>query len=273
MAVRCKPSVAKIVLLVLLSPRLKPDAFRLPDSNRPLLRMSDLGELKVSYRQLTSGRKTSVSAGPGESTPSIVARVLRFMSSTLRERKWASVLEGWWIAKHGYPNTVPPGMPRDVLNKLNGLNVKELRARNLIAPRGAGEPGNIRGGRYLNPGPTLFTALNIISLAPSFIDEYEAERDLEMRAKKHGQTPEEQFWKDSERMGHPQFYMTPFGPMPNPHYGGRNNPMLKASLPPSGPHLPASGFRDFATSGGRNKMLETVSYERGGKSIIGKPDG
>jgi YD repeat-containing protein len=65
-------------------------------------------------------------------------------------------------------------------------------------------------------------------VALSLLNEYEEERDLEMRAKKHGRTPEEQFFRESEMKGHPQFMWTPFGLMPNPHYGGRNNPGLKA---------------------------------------------
>jgi RHS repeat-associated protein len=130
-----------------------------------------------------------------------------------------------WIAKHHRPGSMPPGMPEDVVNKLNGLNVKELRARNLIGERGT---VNIKRGGYLNAGRTLFTFLNVLSFGLSFLEEYEEERDLEMRAKKHGRTVDEQLWKDSEMKGHPQFMMTPFGPAPNPFYGGRNNPTLKA---------------------------------------------
>jgi RHS repeat-associated protein len=128
-----------------------------------------------------------------------------------------------WISKHGKQGIRPAGIPDDVLNKLNGLNVKELRARNMIGPKGT---ENIKRGAYLSPGRRLFTVLNVLSLALSVIEENEAERDLQMRAKKNGRTPEEQFWKDSEMKGHPQFYMTPFGPMPNPHAGGRNRPPI-----------------------------------------------
>jgi hypothetical protein len=136
-----------------------------------------------------------------------------------------------WIGKHGHPATVPPGMPRDVLNKLNGLNLTELRSRGLVRRLGtANARTSVRGGKYLNTGRTLFSALNVISLALSFIDEYQQESELEMRARKNGLTPEQQFFRDSERMGHPEFYMTPFGPMPNPYRHGRASPFQHYTL-------------------------------------------
>jgi RHS repeat-associated protein len=131
-----------------------------------------------------------------------------------------------WIRKHGFPGTRPPNVPDDVINNLNGLNLKELRARGLVPPRGVargpnGESGNVKRGGYLSPGRTLFSALNLAGLALSLLDEYEAQQDLRTRGRKNGLTPAEQFFLDSEKAGHPDYYMTPFGPMRNPYAGGR----------------------------------------------------
>lgn len=127
-----------------------------------------------------------------------------------------------WIRKHGFPGTRPANVPNDVINNLNGLNLKELRARNLVPARGTGgAAGNVKRGLYLNPGRTLFCALNIAGLALSALDEYGAEQDLAIRGRKNGLSPEEQFYVDSVRAGHPEYYMTPFGPMRNPHAGGK----------------------------------------------------
>jgi RHS repeat-associated protein len=131
-----------------------------------------------------------------------------------------------WIAKHGHPAAVPPGTPRDVLNKLNGLNMTQLRARNLIPAKGTAAARESKSGGYLSQGRTLFTVLNVLSLGLSIFNEYQAETELEMRARKNGLTPEQQFFRDSERMGHPEFYMTPMGPMPNPYRHGRPSPFI-----------------------------------------------
>jgi RHS repeat-associated protein len=131
-----------------------------------------------------------------------------------------------WIPRHGFPGTRPPGIPDDVINNLNGLNLKELRRLGHVPPRGVargpnGEDGNVKHGKYLFPGRTLFSALNLAGLALSLLDEYEAQQDLRTRGRKNGLSPAEQFFFDSEKAGHPDYYMTPFGPMPNPHAGGR----------------------------------------------------
>ena len=131
-----------------------------------------------------------------------------------------------FLRKHGFPGTRPPNVPNDVINNLNGLNLKELRARQLVPPRGVargtnGESGNVKGGSYLNPGRNLFSALNITQLALSLLDEFESQQDLRTRGRKNGLTPGEQFFLDSEKAGHPHYYMTPFGPMRNPYAGGR----------------------------------------------------
>jgi len=49
-----------------------------------------------------------------------------------------------WIGKHGFAEA--PSIPRDVLNRLNGANVTELRAQGLLGRKGT---QNIRGFRYL----------------------------------------------------------------------------------------------------------------------------
>jgi RHS repeat-associated protein len=61
-----------------------------------------------------------------------------------------------WINKHGSRN---PNVPRAVLDKLNGENVEQLRARAEIAPRGE---ENIRAGRYAEGVSKLFNALGIV---------------------------------------------------------------------------------------------------------------
>jgi hypothetical protein len=143
------------------------------------------------------------------------------------ERGIVSGRDGW-IAKHGFPAERPPNIPDDVVNKINGLNIGELRRRGDIPPKGTPPTrgGNIRRGNYLNPGRTMFGGLNIISSGLAFYEEYEMQKDLEMRGRYNGISPECQFYKDSEMAGHPQFYMTPFGPMRNPHAFGMRNPCM-----------------------------------------------
>jgi RHS repeat-associated protein len=129
-----------------------------------------------------------------------------------------------WIGKHGFPdNTIPNGIPSEVLEKLNGYNVEQLRLRAMVGPK-----GTTRGGRYLFSGRVLLCAgLQAVSLATFALDEYQAQKELGGRASQNGLTPEEQFYLDSERAGHPDFYMSPLGITPNPHRGGRNDPFNK----------------------------------------------
>jgi RHS repeat-associated protein len=114
-----------------------------------------------------------------------------------------------WIGKHGFPdNEVPPGIPNDVINKLNGLNVNELRA--------AGElpPGNIRRGNYLNPGRTLFPALMWL---PGILGEILDYRDLKTRGRKNGLSVDEERCREARQAGHPGIWMDPMaGPVPIP---------------------------------------------------------
>jgi RHS repeat-associated protein len=132
-----------------------------------------------------------------------------------------------WIGKHGNAGVRPGGVPEGVMDTLNGVNVDMLRRTGGMGPKGT---ENLRGGRYVLPGRSFYgvAALQILSILPVILEEDLAWKELEARAGKHGLTPQEQFFIDSERLGHPQFYMTPIGPMPNPHYMGQRNPFNKA---------------------------------------------
>jgi hypothetical protein len=99
----------------------------------------------------------------------------------------------------------------------------------------------------LNPGRTLFSALNVLSLGLGIFNEYQAESELEMRARKNGLTPEQQFFRDSERMGHPEFYMTPMGPMPNPYRHGRPSPFVYYTLNILKEHAPKNKNNSVST--------------------------
>src|SRR5262249_3533176 len=103
---------------------------------------------------------------------------------------------------------------------LNGVNLYELRRRFIVPPRGTApsQGGDVKGGNYLNPGRVL-SALDIVGMGLSIWHEVEAEKNLALRGRKNRLSPEQQFYVDSNSHGTPDFYMTPFGPMPNPYRG------------------------------------------------------
>jgi RHS repeat-associated protein len=70
-----------------------------------------------------------------------------------------------WIGKHGL--STPTDIPQDVISKLNGANIAELRAQGLIGPKGF---QNIKA---------FGKALGIIGLVISFYDFYQAEKRAE----------------------------------------------------------------------------------------------
>jgi RHS repeat-associated protein len=75
---------------------------------------------------------------------------------------------GGWIAKHG--REVAPEIPRDVFNKLNSVNVRELRAQGRLAEKGFED---IRGFKYLG---RMGKALTFLGICTMFIDSYFADR-------------------------------------------------------------------------------------------------
>jgi RHS repeat-associated protein len=50
-----------------------------------------------------------------------------------------------WINKHGFKGA-PQNLPREIFNKVNGINVDIMRRQGIIPPKGQ---MNIKGGRYL----------------------------------------------------------------------------------------------------------------------------
>jgi RHS repeat-associated protein len=58
-----------------------------------------------------------------------------------------------WIAKHGAPPSRPAGIPEAVINKINGINVSEMRANGTLPNTFRGRTPN--GFRYLQPGRML----------------------------------------------------------------------------------------------------------------------
>lgn len=113
-----------------------------------------------------------------------------------------------WIGKHGFASgTPPPGIPRDVLNKLNGLNVQEMRRRGQLPPKGT---RNIRGGRLSG------RLLGILNIPGAVLGEIAETKELERRARKNNLTPYQQFCRDSWAAGNPEVYLSPLGFLPNP---------------------------------------------------------
>jgi RHS repeat-associated protein len=82
-----------------------------------------------------------------------------------------------WINKHGF--TEPPAIPREVLNKLNGANVAELRAQGVIKARGRQD---IRGGKYMRGAGRVFGAVGDLALLLQALDACQ-------RAAQHGTNP------------------------------------------------------------------------------------
>jgi RHS repeat-associated protein len=79
-----------------------------------------------------------------------------------------------WISRHGFRGT--PSVPRSVLNKLNGENAVQMRARNLMAPKGEED---IRAGRY-SPGVSrLFNRLNSVAIGATILGAYLDIREAE----------------------------------------------------------------------------------------------
>jgi len=119
----------------------------------------------------------------------------------------AGVLSGrlGWIGKHGLPDNVSPeGIPRNVLNRINGLNVQELRLRQTL-------PETFRSYSYLNPGRFLLSVLPYITLA---LDEISADTVLHRRAVQNNRTNLQQACADARAAGHPEWLLTTLGPVP-----------------------------------------------------------
>jgi RHS repeat-associated protein len=123
--------------------------------------------------------------------------------------KEAGIVSGpnGWIAKHGQSASRPVAMPQDVVNRLNSLNVTEMRRRGLIGPVGK---QNIHGGRYLNPGRLLSWFGPFSGLL--------ADLDTYRRGCAIGISFSEQLRRDLTGAGNSEYVLTPFGPMPNPFY-------------------------------------------------------
>jgi len=129
-----------------------------------------------------------------------------------RERGIVSGRDGW-IGKHGKPAQPPSNIPQTTLNRINGLNCEELRRRGHIPQKGFGD---IRNGRYLNPGRRLYSGLprllGGLQLLSGLLDDYERYE----RARRCGRTYEEQLRHELNDAG--PYIMTPYGAVPNPYW-------------------------------------------------------
>jgi hypothetical protein len=101
-----------------------------------------------------------------------------------------------WLARHGFDGS-DPGLPRDVLNKVNGQNVLELRRRGVISARGK---QNVAGGAYHPRVARLFNRLNAVGWMFDVVDAFQSASEAErlnvnfwfyMEARLRGYTPEQ----------------------------------------------------------------------------------
>jgi RHS repeat-associated protein len=77
---------------------------------------------------------------------------------------------GGWIRKHGRHVAE---VPRDVLNKINGENVTQLRRRGMLPEQGE---ANIRGGRYMEGMEGAERLLGVIGWGLDLLNVIQAER-------------------------------------------------------------------------------------------------
>ena len=121
--------------------------------------------------------------------------------------------EDGWVTKHGNPSTRPDGIPDDIVNKTNGINVEELRRRGRLPSRG--EPKYrqaAKNGAYLRPGRVMTGTINFINIADGFLLDYETY----LRGQRNGLTFNQQ--RNEDLRNGPSYNMTIFGPLPNPHH-------------------------------------------------------
>ena len=117
-----------------------------------------------------------------------------------------------WLEKHGYDGTRPIGIPDDVVNKLNGLNVNELRRQGILGLRGT---VNIRGASYLNRGRVLYgmgLTVGILGLVDGILNDYYVYR----QSQESGCSMFEQYQRNTQDS---EYLITPFGVMRNPNFG------------------------------------------------------
>jgi RHS repeat-associated protein len=117
-----------------------------------------------------------------------------------------------WIGKHGLSGVPPSGIPEGTLNRINGLNVDELRRRQIIPPKGFSNINPNRGGGYLFPGRRIYSFIPFLPLIPGILEDI----DRYQRASDCGRTYDEQLREDFKDSG--EYLDTPYGPIPNPYW-------------------------------------------------------
>ena len=130
-----------------------------------------------------------------------------------------------WVGKHGGPTSRPDGIPDSVMNKVNGINVNEMRRRGTL-------PAQFRRGAYLReadsttgrPAAQMFggirglrLGINVVSAVQGVVNDYEVYR----RAKQNNRSIWTQYHEDWKTQG--PYIMTMIGPMPNPCYPSCNS--------------------------------------------------
>lgn len=65
-------------------------------------------------------------------------------------------------------------------------------------------------------GNMMDDALSIVNIVTLPLEEYNAEKELEDKAKRNNRTPMQEFCSESHAAGDPDFYLSPVGPVPNP---------------------------------------------------------
>jgi RHS repeat-associated protein len=120
-----------------------------------------------------------------------------------------------WIAKHGHSPFPPENIPRTTLNRINGLNLEQLRGRGLVPAIGEMNVNPFKGGGYLFEGRTLYGTMggtvNILAFVHGLTYDYERYK----RAVDCGRTYGEQMKHETRDA---EYQITPLGVFPNPFY-------------------------------------------------------
>jgi RHS repeat-associated protein len=117
-----------------------------------------------------------------------------------------------WIKKHGFSGTRPAGLPQDVINAINGLNVEQMRGRGIL-------PSVFRGFKYLTG------VLSITFQAWSAVSNEIMWHNFQKKACENERSPEDQWCADWKAAGRPQIIDTAVGPVTYDYYkklGGFN---------------------------------------------------
>jgi RHS repeat-associated protein len=129
-----------------------------------------------------------------------------------------------WIGKHGFPdNTRPAGMPEEVVNAVNGVNVNLLRRQGQLPTSAeqlaAGEEVGISQFRYLRGG-RVFGVFSWLTIVTGEIAAAAQEKRILAGRKNLSEKEKKLILCDAARVdGHPDWVWTTAGPAPGEAVG------------------------------------------------------